>query len=313
MSKSGITELLADNIRADVVGDDEELRESLKENGWVEELPALADENGVVLVGHRRVRLAKELGIELNIRMVKFGNGDAADAERVRLAIASNIGRKPMSKKDRERIAQYLYGKKQWTMQRIAEASKVGTKTISRDLEGFVAKTKPDRPKGGRPKGATGSKAKTRKRKASPVVQPLLAEVVFDPDSRVEAQAEARDLEMAREELIAHADALAAEIKRLKRENSHLHRRINSLQKEIDSLKHWEGVWRLRAEAGWKSDASPVPPAADGRGGGGDDGAGNGGGPDDDFGGGAPFDGGGGGDHPAQSSDTAERDDEISS
>jgi hypothetical protein len=28
-------------------------RESLKKFGWVKELPALVDENGVVLVGHR--------------------------------------------------------------------------------------------------------------------------------------------------------------------------------------------------------------------------------------------------------------------
>jgi hypothetical protein len=40
------------NIR-DIGGDDSELLESLKKFGWIKEFPALVDENGVVLVGHR--------------------------------------------------------------------------------------------------------------------------------------------------------------------------------------------------------------------------------------------------------------------
>ena len=72
------TGAFAVNIR-DISGNDSELRESLKKFGWVEELPALVDENGVVLVGHRRLK-----------------------------TIASNIGFKPMTPKDRQRIAEHL-------------------------------------------------------------------------------------------------------------------------------------------------------------------------------------------------------------
>lgn len=110
----------AKNIRA-AGGDDTELRESLKSFGWLKEFPALADENGVVLVGNRRVKLAKELGIEPVVETITFGKGTAADAERLKLAIASNIGFQSMTPEDRKRIAAHLYGA-EWTMQRIAEA-----------------------------------------------------------------------------------------------------------------------------------------------------------------------------------------------
>jgi ParB-like chromosome segregation protein Spo0J len=250
-----IRELLADNIRADVDGDDEELRESLKGFGWVKELPALADEKGVVLAGNRRVRLAKELGIEPNIRTVNFGSGDAADAERVRLAIASNIGGKPMSPKDRERIARHLY-ENQWTMQRIADALNVTHKTISKDLAGFVPEVQTPRPKGGRPKEARG-KAKRRESKAAPAVQPSLAKIVSEPDFQIEAEAEARDLEIERDERVAlaGADALVAENTQLKEQNALLKRRINELLKEKRSLERSEKMWRERALAAGRKSA----------------------------------------------------------
>ena len=53
------TGAFAVNIR-DIGGDDSELRESLKKLGWVKEFPALVDENGVVLVGHHRLKVAEE-------------------------------------------------------------------------------------------------------------------------------------------------------------------------------------------------------------------------------------------------------------
>jgi hypothetical protein len=92
------------NIR-DIGGDDSELRESLKQFGWLDDFPALADENGVVLVGHRRMKIAEEEKIEPVIKTLGIGNGDAADAKRVKLAIVSNIGAKPMTSEDRKRIA----------------------------------------------------------------------------------------------------------------------------------------------------------------------------------------------------------------
>jgi hypothetical protein len=135
-------------------GDDNELRESLERFGWIKDLPALADEHGKVLVGNRRLRLAEELGIEPVIEHLTFGDGAEADAERIKLALVSNIGRNPLTKEDRQRIAEYLYGEREWTMEAIAKVLSVGVKTVSRDLEGFVTVTKPSRPKGGRPKGS---------------------------------------------------------------------------------------------------------------------------------------------------------------
>jgi len=135
--------------------DDSELRESLKALGWVKEFPALADENGVVIVGHRRIKLAKELKIDPVIETINFGKGDIADAERLKLAIASNVGFARMTKEDRQRIAEHLYGEHEWTMQRIAEALGVTQRTISEDLRGLEVPSKPSRAKGGRPKGST--------------------------------------------------------------------------------------------------------------------------------------------------------------
>ena len=40
---------------------------------------------------------------------LKEARGDVADAKRTRLALASNIGARPLSKEDRARIAEYLY------------------------------------------------------------------------------------------------------------------------------------------------------------------------------------------------------------
>jgi ParB-like chromosome segregation protein Spo0J len=154
-------ELITKNIRIEI-GDLTELSESMKTFGWRKELPALADEDGFVLVGHRRMKVAKELGIAPIIQTLTFGKGDEADAERVKLALASNLGGQPMTKQDRKRIAEHLYGEKQWTMQRIAEALNVTHKTISKDLEGFVPEVQTARPKGGRPKG-TEAKPKTKR------------------------------------------------------------------------------------------------------------------------------------------------------
>ena len=74
LSKDGA---FAENIRASIGSDDTELRASLKQLGWVAEFPALVDEDGVVLVGHRRLMLAKQLKIEPVIKTLRLGHGDA--------------------------------------------------------------------------------------------------------------------------------------------------------------------------------------------------------------------------------------------
>lgn len=143
----------AANVRLDV-SDDSELRESLATFGWHPELPAIQDEHGVTLVGNRRMRIAEELGIKPVIRPLSFGAGSEADAERVKLALVSNLGSAPLTPRDRKRIAEHLFGERGWTMQRIGEALGVSQRQISSDLEGLEVTSKPPRPKGGRPKGS---------------------------------------------------------------------------------------------------------------------------------------------------------------
>jgi hypothetical protein len=130
----------AENIRALGREDPAELRESMREFGWIPELPALADERGAIIVGHRRLAVAKELGIAPVTRKIEFGFSDAADARRVKLALASNLGGKPLSKKDREKIAKHLYVDAEWTIKAIAEALNISEAQISAYLSG-VPKT----------------------------------------------------------------------------------------------------------------------------------------------------------------------------
>jgi ParB-like chromosome segregation protein Spo0J len=144
----------AKNIRTITGLDDNELRKSLKQFGWHKEFPAIVDENDVVLVGHRRLRLAKQLDIDPVIKKLTLGKGDEADAERLKLALISNIGSQPLTREDRKRIAEHLYGQREWTIEKIAEALDVGKSTVARDLEGFSHSGKTSRPQGGRPKGS---------------------------------------------------------------------------------------------------------------------------------------------------------------
>jgi ParB-like chromosome segregation protein Spo0J len=140
----------AQNIREIVGIDDTELRGSLRTVGWNEELPAIVDERGVTIVGHRRLKIAAELGIAPVIKTIEFGIGDTADKRRAELAIASNLGAAPMTKKDRKRVAERLYPV--LTMEQIANMIGVTAMTVSNDLRGFKADLKPYRPQGGRPR-----------------------------------------------------------------------------------------------------------------------------------------------------------------
>jgi ParB-like chromosome segregation protein Spo0J len=163
----------AENVRRQTGKDGmDELRESMRSFGWLEELPAIKDERGVVLVGHRRLAVAAELGIQPVVRTVRLGDGDEGDAKRFALAVASNLGAKAFTPEERKDIAEYLYGEREWTEQRIAEALRVSQRTISRDLEGLDTMSKPPRPKGGRPKGSTG-----RPRKLTPEQQQTIVKL----------------------------------------------------------------------------------------------------------------------------------------
>jgi ParB-like chromosome segregation protein Spo0J len=155
----------AENIRK-LPKDDSELRESMKHSGWIEHLPAFIDENDVVIVGHRRMKIAEELKIKPIIHKVKFGKGQDADTKRLQFAIASNTGGKDLTKHDRKRIAVQLYEQDNWTQQAIADAMNVSRETIRDDLLDLAdsAKSKkqpktPTNPRGsGRRKGNRPSK-----------------------------------------------------------------------------------------------------------------------------------------------------------
>jgi hypothetical protein len=108
----------------------------------------------VVLVGNRRMLVARELEIEPVTETWPVGQGEAADALRFRLAIASNIGAKPMNAEERGRIAQYLYGEREWSQAKIAQALMVSQKTISNDLSGISNVTNSGQTeRRGRPRG----------------------------------------------------------------------------------------------------------------------------------------------------------------
>ena len=177
----------ATNIRTIDGGDDTELRQSLQQFGWSSEFPALKDEHGVVLVGHRRLKIAEELGISPVVKTYTFGSGTAADAERLKLALVSNIGFKAMTKEDRQHIAEHLYGEREWTMEKIGKALNVSKMQISRDLancnpplQSKPAKTDTN-PKGaGRPKGSHSKKASNSKKSGTSAPKPhdLAQEVI---------------------------------------------------------------------------------------------------------------------------------------
>jgi len=155
------------NIRS--AGDLTELRESMAAVGWLKHLPALFDEQGETITGHRRLQVAKELGLEPVTMTVKL----TAD-ERKQYEIFSNVGGKPFSAAERKKIAMSLYGG-EWTMAKIAKALGVSQRTISEDLRGLEATSKLNRPKGGRPKS---SKPKPSRRQIK--ADELKAEVIAE-------------------------------------------------------------------------------------------------------------------------------------
>jgi len=174
---------------------DDELRESMR-GGWLPGHPAVKDERGVIIVGHRRLAIAEELGIEPRIERVTFGDGDAGDVERLRVAVLSNQGAKPLSKTDRARIAEYLT-ERGWTQPSIAEALNVAQSTISNDLRGII---RPDNSsKRGRPRKvddpALNNAIRRRKEAGQPVNSKELGQQFGVSKGTVDAAAVAVDRE----------------------------------------------------------------------------------------------------------------------
>jgi hypothetical protein len=169
----------SENVRRNTGKDTmDELRESMRSFGWIEELPAIKDERGVVLVGHRRLAVAAEMDppIEPVVKTVRLGDGDEADAKRFALAIASNLGAKAFTPEERKDIAEYLYGERDWTPDRIAEALRVTPRTIYRDVEEFDSVSNSGKPKRGRPKGS--KTARPQSRQSTPELDQKLDEKV---------------------------------------------------------------------------------------------------------------------------------------
>jgi ParB-like chromosome segregation protein Spo0J len=119
-------------------GDLSELKASMQAVGWLDSHPAIVDERGVLLVGHRRMAVAKELGIEPRLVTLPIGQGDHADAQRLKLAIFSNLGHKGFTPTERKKIAEYLKVDQGWSQQAIAAALDVSQYTVSKDLEGII-------------------------------------------------------------------------------------------------------------------------------------------------------------------------------
>lgn len=135
----------SENIIRRIRKDPAELRESMQTFGWVEELPAITDERGVVLVGHRRLAIAKELGIAPVIKTVTLGAGDEGDAKRFRLALASNLGHEKLTEAERKPLAAYLYGEHKWSMQKVADALQVAPSTVYEDVKNIRPSKKEER------------------------------------------------------------------------------------------------------------------------------------------------------------------------
>jgi ParB-like chromosome segregation protein Spo0J len=143
--------VFARNIRAPQGRDDTtELEQSMQAFGWLDELPAIADERGVVLSGHRRLEVAKKLGIEPRIQTRHYGEGDQGTVRRAVLAFAANVGVKPLTAADRRFIAKRLYEDEGLTQAEIAQRLHVTQETISRDLAKVMHMHNPER--GGRPR-----------------------------------------------------------------------------------------------------------------------------------------------------------------
>jgi hypothetical protein len=111
-------------LRGDIPEDDAELRQSMMAFGWIPELPALLDQNGALLVGSRRMKIAEELCITPVIKIVHIDDdsGDEGDKRRFRIAVASNVGTKTLSKNDKYRLTTYLYNDRHWSLDSIGAA-----------------------------------------------------------------------------------------------------------------------------------------------------------------------------------------------
>ena len=184
-----------------------QLRESMQATGWSKHLPAIGDErtkdaeNPVIIVGHRRIAVAEELGIEPVIKWVDFGDGPAAEAAKIALAIASNTGAENISPADRKKIAEDLYddGTK-FSMAEIGKILRVSTMTVSRDLSGLTSVKPPPPSRGGRPNRKKG----TPKPPAPTPIRPNLTSVSTEPELEQPEHVEPEPIPPVEEPVVSH-------------------------------------------------------------------------------------------------------------
>ena len=160
------------NIRTKITDiDDTALRASMKAFGWKKEYPAIQDQDGETVVGHRRLRLAKQLDIEPVIKVQHFKD----DAARLELQVVSNIGFAEMTVEDRKKVAQQMAtDDPRLTQAEIADVLGVSQKTISQDVGNLYQGINQKPAKTARnPKGAGRPRGGTTKSKAEPKPKPL--------------------------------------------------------------------------------------------------------------------------------------------
>lgn len=96
---------LSANLLPPLSGEEEErLRDSIKENGYDPAYPVIKDEEGNILDGWNRDRIARELGIE-PVVVVKTG---LSQWEKVKLAIGRNVDRRQLDRWQTGRLAAKL-------------------------------------------------------------------------------------------------------------------------------------------------------------------------------------------------------------
>jgi transposase len=127
---------------------EKELRESMLAFGYLPDHPIVKDENGIIISGHRRAKMAEELGITPKVVVRKYKD----DAERVAEGVGSNLGAEGFSPADRKRIATELYGKPGWDVGKIADKLRVTKMTVYRYLKDLTPVKSPEKPKRGRPR-----------------------------------------------------------------------------------------------------------------------------------------------------------------
>ena len=116
-----------------------QLRASIERSGVVS--PIVVDQNGQMIDGFNRERIARELGVDCprSVRHV------ADDDERIALTLDLNVARRDqLTKKQRDALAEMLRQKYHWSNRRIAEALGVSHQTVDRAPGG------PNGPPGGK-------------------------------------------------------------------------------------------------------------------------------------------------------------------